>query len=444
MIEDATPDTLIPDPRQNRLLAALPAKVLTRLSDEMDWVSLAAGDVLIGPGEGQAHVYFPTTCIVSMTSATECGASTELAITGNDGVVGFPLVLGGETSPYQITVRRAGCAYRLRAETMTSEVEEGGALQRLALRYTQALVTQMAQSVVCYRHHAIDQQLCRWLLFNLDLQSGNELDVTQELIASKLGVRREGITEAAGKLQADELIRYRRGHITVTDRAGLEARVCECYGVVRTEYQRLFRLDPAQQAGKRSRPTSVVALRARAEANLKSSGPGPLEAVWDVQRVVHELRVHQLELETHNEELRNAYEEADALRAQLADIYDFAPVGYFTLNALGAIIKINFTGAILLDIKRSEHNRHRFAAFVKAECLPTFKHFLIEVLEARSKRKCELVLVENCHRPETVVRIEAVANESGTECRMVVSDVTAERSEEVVLEGVEPSRACSR
>ncbi len=436
MTEDSTLDTLIPNPRQNRLLAALPAKVLTRLSDDLDCVSLESGDVLAEPGECFSFAYFPTTCVVSLLTTTEGGASTELAMTGNDGLVGIPLVLGGETTTHKLVVRRAGCAYRLRAEMMAWEVEQGGALLRLALHYAQALMTQMAQSVVCFRHHAVDQQLCRWLLFNLDLQVGNQLDLTHELIASKLGVRREGVTEAAGKLQTEGLIQYRRGHITVTDRAGLEARACECYDVVRSECQRLFKLDPAQRAGKRVRSNSAT-LRKRAEARLQSSKPMPLEAVWDVERLVHELRVHELELEMHNEELRNAYEEADALRAQLADIYDFAPLGYFTLNALGAIVKINFTGAILLDIKRSEHGRHRFAAFVKAEFLPTFKRFLFEVLEARSKRRCELVLVENRHRPESVIRIEAVANESGTECRMVVSDVTAERKAQRMLEAME-------
>jgi CRP-like cAMP-binding protein len=185
-------------------------------------------------------MYFPTTSIVSLLYVTESGASAEIAITGNCGLVGISLFMGGESTPSRAVVQSAGNGYRLRAGVLKREFAMGGNLQQLALRYTQALITQMAQTAVCNRHHALDQQLCRWLLLSIDRLQGDELVMTQELIANMLGVRREGVTEAAGKLQADGLIHYTRGHIKVLNRAGLEKRVCECYAVVKREYDRLL------------------------------------------------------------------------------------------------------------------------------------------------------------------------------------------------------------
>ncbi|MBT9498651.1 MAG: Crp/Fnr family transcriptional regulator, partial [Zoogloea sp.] len=193
----------IPDsPRQNRILAALSPEEYARLADDLELVSLPEGQTLFESGDSLVFVYFPTTCIFSLISTTENGSSAELAMTGNDGLVGIPLVLGGETTNYKVIVQSAGSAYRLRAEVMCWELDQGGSLRRLALCYTQALMTQMAQSVVCNRHHSVDQQLCRWLLLSLDQMSGNQLHVTQEGISNMLGVRREAVTEAAGKLQA--------------------------------------------------------------------------------------------------------------------------------------------------------------------------------------------------------------------------------------------------
>ncbi|SIR07718.1 cAMP-binding domain of CRP or a regulatory subunit of cAMP-dependent protein kinases [Aromatoleum tolulyticum] len=430
--------SLMHNPRQNRILAALPVKEYARLVDDLDLVAFRPGEVLYESGDHLAFVYFPTTCIVSMTFSTQDGSSTELAMTGNDGLVGIPLVLGGETTMHTVTVQNGGSAYRLRAEVMRWELDQGGSLQRLSLSYAQALMTQMAQSVVCNRHHAVDQRLCRWLLLSFDLLPGNQLDVTQELIARMLGVRREAVTEAAGKLQAAGLIHYHRGHIKLTDRAGLEARACECYGVVKSEYDRLFSLVPADLTKYRARPNPAT-LRKRAEARLRQAQPSVPTTPWDTERMLHELQVHQIELELHNEELRQAYDEADSLRKQYADIYDFAPVGYFTLDALGVILDVNLAGAILLGIKRSQHGRHRFVTFVKPECLPAFQRFFDEVLDAKCKKKCEVVLMASSQRPEAIVRIEAVADETGRECRMVVSDITAERMVEKVLQERDPS-----
>ena len=198
------------------------------------------GEALYEPGSRMRHVFFPTTSIVSLLYVMEDGASAEIAIVGNEGIVGVSLFMGGETTPSRAVVQSAGHAYRLKGQTLKEEFYRAGPMQRLLLRYTPALLTQMAQTAVCNRHHSLDQQLCRWLLLSLDRLRSNELIMTQELIANMLGVRREGVTEAAGNLQRAGLIEYSRGRITVLDRPGLEARSCECYGVVRKEFARLL------------------------------------------------------------------------------------------------------------------------------------------------------------------------------------------------------------
>jgi CRP-like cAMP-binding protein len=237
-----------PDRRQadrgflgNRLLAALPADERDALAPLLEPIPLRLGATLYEPGGKQAYVYFPASGIVSLLYVLENGASAEIAVTGNEGVVGISLFMGGESMPARAVVQGAGTAYRLKAAVIKKEFERGGELQHLLLRFTQAVITQMAQTAVCNRHHSVDQQLCRWLLLSLDRLRSNQLEMTQELIANMLGVRRVGVTEAAGKLHAAGLINYHRGHIVVLDRAKLEKRVCECYRVVRKEYDRLLR-----------------------------------------------------------------------------------------------------------------------------------------------------------------------------------------------------------
>ena len=227
-------------PRDNRLLAALPSDVYEGLLPSLEPVALPLGMAVYESGAKQSYVYFPTSGIVSLLYVLEDGSSAEIAVTGREGLVGISLFMGGETTPSRAVVQSAGEAYRLKAAVLKRMFEKGGVLQHLLLRFTQALITQMTQTAVCNRHHSVDQQLCRWLLLSLDRLPGNELVMTQELIANMLGVRREGVTEAAGKLQAAGLIQYRRGRIKVLDRAGLEARVCECYSVVKNEYDRLL------------------------------------------------------------------------------------------------------------------------------------------------------------------------------------------------------------
>ena len=231
---------LAADPRQNRLLAALPDAVLARWLPRMEPVPLPLGKVLYESGSKLTHVYFPTTSIVSLLYVMEDGASAEIAVVGREGIVGISLFMGGGSTPSRAVVQSAGHGLRLNASLMMDEFNRAGPVLHLLLRYTQALITQMAQTAVCNRHHSLDQQLCRWLLLSLDRLDSADLVMTQELIANMLGVRREGVTEAAGNLQQAGLIRYRRGRITVLDRAGLEKRSCECYAVVKNEYDRLL------------------------------------------------------------------------------------------------------------------------------------------------------------------------------------------------------------
>ncbi|MBU4499014.1 MAG: Crp/Fnr family transcriptional regulator [Thiobacillus sp.] len=227
-------------PSQNHLLAALPAAEFDLLADYLELVQLPLGEMLYEPGSQLKHAYFPTTAIVSLHYVMESGASSESAGVGNEGVVGVSLFMGGNTTSSSAMVQTAGYAYRLESHKLLQAFNRAGLLQRLLLRYTQALMTQMSQTAVCNRHHSVEQQLCRWLLLTLDRLPSNKLVMTQELIANMLGVRREGITEAAGKLQHAGVISYRRGHIAVLDRAGLETRVCECYAVVKAELNRLL------------------------------------------------------------------------------------------------------------------------------------------------------------------------------------------------------------
>jgi len=227
-------------PRNNHLLAALPAADYERLLPHLELIPLPLALAVYESGDAQGYVYFPTNGIVSLLYVMEDGASAEIAVVGNEGLVGIALFMGGESTPSRAVVQSAGYAYRVRAGMLKVEFGLGGDLQHLLLRYTQALITQMAQTAVCNRHHSVEQQLCRWLLLSLDRLPSSELTMTQELIANMLGVRREGVTEAAGHLQAAGLIHYSRGRISVLDRPKLEAKVCECYAVVKREYGRLL------------------------------------------------------------------------------------------------------------------------------------------------------------------------------------------------------------
>ena len=228
------------DPNQNHLLAAMLDADFDRLSPHLELVPMRLGDVLYESGGKLQYAYFPTTAIVSLHYLLENGGSSEIAGVGNEGILGVSLFMGGNTTPSRAIVQTGGFGYRLPPALLVEEFNRGGPVMRLLLRYTQALLTQMAQTAVCNRHHTVEQQLCRWLLLTLDRLPSNKIAITQELIANMLGVRREGVTEAAGRLQGYGYISYRRGHITVLKRAQIEARACECYRVVKTESDRLL------------------------------------------------------------------------------------------------------------------------------------------------------------------------------------------------------------
>ena len=230
----------VANPKQNHLLDALQSAEFDRLSPNLELVEMSLGKVLYESGGMLEHVYFPTNSIISLLYVMANGSAAEIAIVGNEGILGISLFMGGETTSSRAVVQSAGHAYRLKAQLLKDEFNRGGPVQRLLLRYTQALITQMAQTAVCNRHHSVEQQLCRWLLLSLDRLASDKLTMTQELIANMLGVRREGVTDAAGKLQREGLINYSRGRITVLDRPKLEKRSCECYQVVKAEFDRLL------------------------------------------------------------------------------------------------------------------------------------------------------------------------------------------------------------
>jgi CRP-like cAMP-binding protein len=231
---------IFPDPRTNQLLAALPEAELQRWQPNLEYVEMRLGEVLYESGSTLAHAYFPTTAIVSLLYVSQNGASAEIAVVGYEGILGVSLFMGGGSTPSRAVVQSAGHGFRLKAQLMKDEFDRAGPVLHLLLRYTQALITQMSQTAVCNRHHSLDQQLCRWLLLSLDRLRGNQLEMTQQLIGNMLGVRRQGVTESARTLQREGLIRYSRGHITVLDRRGLEKHCCECYAVVKNEYDRLL------------------------------------------------------------------------------------------------------------------------------------------------------------------------------------------------------------
>lgn len=420
------PSQVLPGP-SNFILAGLTGPERSLLQNDMEAVTLQAGDVLQNAGELLSDAYFPTTCIVSLLATTRDGASTELAMIGNEGLVGVSLALGDTSPRHKLVVQCAGQAYRLKAGIMRWELAQGGNLQRLVLRYTQALLTQIGQNFICANHHGIEQQLCRWLLLCLDRRPGEAISLTQDRIASLLGVRREIVTVGAGKLQAAGLIAYQRGRISILDRPGLEAAACECYSAIRDEYARCCTAMNESHPPSRFRP-HPASLRQRAEARWRELPVAGADSPADPARQLHELEIRKIELEISNEALHQAFDAADALSERYADIYDFAPIGYFTLDAAGNILDLNLAGAILLGLKRSQKSRLRFVSYLEEDSQATFNRFVDQVLHEKTRNLCEIVLGPTALRPASTVRIEAVPDEDGKECRMVLMDITEQRN----------------
>ena len=381
---------IVDSARQNRILAGIPLSHYARLSEHLKPVMLAAGQVICEPGESLNFVYFPTTCTTSLLSQTAEGESSELAMTGRDGLVGVSLVLGSHSVNHRVVVQCAGLAYRMPAGIFQSELVRCHELQQLALCHVQALITQMSQSIVCIGHHSVRERLCYWLLFNQAAVGSDHLKVTHETIANMLGVRRESITQALGKLQSAGLVSSGRGQIQVLDRQGLGEAVCECFSLVFDETERLY-------ARVTLSPQSNMSMN---EGSENSQEPTVL----------------------------NKYQDA----------YDFAPVGFVSLDIHGRVLQTNLSGAIMLGIQRSQGNGNPMTDFIQTADRAMFKAFHQEVLSGKCRRHCELTLSATAHRSEMVVRIDATMDEQGDECRLVMIDVTEEKAK------VEQQRALER
>ena len=389
---------MLDSPRHNRMLAALPLEHYTRLAEQLTPVDWQAGQFIGQSGKPVEHVYFPTTCTVSLVSTTRDGETSELALVGRDGLLGVSLILGGETMNHRSMVQSSGRAWRMGAADFQQELRVNPALHQLALGHVQALLIQMAQSIVCSRHHAISQRLSFWLLTSLEALSSDHLRVTHENIASMLGVRRESVTQALGKFQADGWVSNSRGKITIHDRAGLASQVCECFGIVQSETRRIF-----ERMGQLDGGSSAYGSTARTVALPLGDG------------------VVQTQVQDHE-----WVEDGQALLQKYQDVYDFAPVGMASLDERGRVIGTNLAGAILLGLQRSNHTQPMFTSLLDDGSCEVFMAFHQEVLSGKCRRHCEVSLPASGHRAQVVLRLDATTDESGQEVRLVMADITAE------------------
>ena len=367
--------------RQNRILAGIPWVHYARIQEHLKPVDLSQGQVFVEAGKPLEFVYFPTSCTVSLVSHTADGDSSELAMIGREGMVGISLILGNGSVNHRAVVQCAGQAFRMPSDIFQNELAHCRELQQLSLNYVQALITQMAQSIVCVGHHSVSERLSYWLLFNQDALGRDQLMVTHETIANMLGVRRESITQALGKLQTAGLVSSGRGRIHILDRQGLTDGVCECYGLVSAETQRLF--------GRIGSAPDVLA--PPVENQMTEAGGAP------------------------------------TILQKYQDAYDFAPVGFVSLDPEGQVVQTNLAGAIMLDIQRSQCTLRPFVDFIEPSDRPLFLDFHREVLSGKCRRHCELKLCATEHRAEMVVRVDATVSEMGDECRLVMIDVTEEK-----------------
>ena len=369
--------------RQNRILAGMPMSRYAPLSSHLKPVELASGQVIFEADGPLDFVYFPTTCTASMVSQTQDGDSSELAMIGRDGMLGVPLALGSQTMRHRVMVQCGGQAYRMPAHVFVQELGQCIELQQLSLACVQALIMQMSQNILCIGHHSVSERLCYWLLMNHDALPGDQLKVTHEMIANMLGVRRESVTQALGKLQAEGWVTSGRGKIGISDADGLAEGVCECYALVTRENQKLFD---------------------RLVDSFGNSSPSVSAAVPTGQGDGTRLQKYQ-------------------------DAYDFAPVGFVSIDAQGHVLQTNLAGAILLGVQRSQPQALDFLDFVRAQDRGLFTAFLQEVLSGKCRRHCEVTLHGTARRSEMILRIEATLDEDGQECQLVMIDVTQERLE---------------
>jgi CRP-like cAMP-binding protein len=371
--------------RQNRILAGIPLSDYARMAEHLKPVDWVSGQVVCEPADTLEFVYFPASCTASLVSHTQDGDSSELAMIGRDGMVGVPLALGSPSMNHRVVVQCSGQAYRMPAHVFVEELMRCNELQQLALCYVQVLIIQMSQSIVCTGHHSVIERLCYWLLTNQDALASDQLRVTHEMISNMLGVRRESVTQALGKLQSAGHVASGRGKIAILDRDGLASGVCECFSLVSEETRRLFE--------------QVARMGERPAVWSSADGFAPLG-------------------DGHGTRLQ-----------KYQDAYDFAPVGFASLDGQGQVIQTNLAGAILLDIQRSQSQLKHFLDFIVPSDQARFADFHQEVLSGKCRRHCELTLRATDHRSERVVRIDATLDDEGDECQLVLIDVTQEKRE---------------
>jgi CRP-like cAMP-binding protein len=373
------------NPLRNQMLAALSDDNYAAVKGSLEPVNLSAGQVIYESGSALQHVYFPTTCTASLLTSTIDGETAEVALTGRNGFIGVPLVLGATSMENSVQVLCSGQAFRMSAERFLSLLRDGDQLQNLAMSYVQSLMMQMAQSIVCSRHHSVSERLSQWMLRNSDGLDSHELVVTHETIAHLLGVRRESVTQAAGKLQSAGWIRNSRGKIAIQNRAGLLQSVCECYDRIKADSEQYaHRLEELSERPSYNGAQYVMHLEADA-AHLGQQ---------DLQKYV--------------------------------DVYDFAPVGFVTLNKQGLVTQTNLSAAIMLDVQRSQCQYKPFIGFLDEPSRNVFMAFHHEVLSGQCRRFCVVSMPATAHRSAMALRIDATADESGEENRMVLIDLGAD------------------
>lgn len=379
------------NPRKNLMLAALSEDNYDAIKGSLEAVNLSAGQVIYESGSALQHVYFPTTCTASLLSSTMDGETVEVALTGRNGFIGVPLVLGAASMANSVQVLCSGQAYRMSADRFASFTRDGDQLQQLAMSYVQSLMMQMAQSIVCSRHHSVSERLSQWMLRNSDGLDSHELVVTHETIANMLGVRRESVTQAAGRFQSAGWIRNSRGKIAIQDRSGLLQSVCECYARIQDDSELYaHRLNQLSEKPRHNGAQYVMHL------DTTSAYDGP----QDLQKYV--------------------------------DVYDFAPVGFVTLNAQGLVTQTNLSAAIMLDVQRSQSQYKPFIGFLDEPSRHLFMAFHEEVLSGQCRRFCVVNLPATAHRSAMRLRIDATADESGEENRMVLIDLGLEHQSPVL------------
>lgn len=387
-------------PRTNRMLAALPMADYLLLAPHLEPVQVLAGQVMQEAGAACSHAHFPVDCAVTLVSATRDGEMSELALIGREGVVGLPELLGTASAALQSVVLRPGWAYRLPAQAFSRFLQESPAMQAMAMRYVQNLMLQMAQSVVCSLHHAVLQRLSSWLMYHHTVTASDQVRATHETIAHMLGVRRESITQAAGLLQQAGCLSTSRGRMTLLNPQGLRAHVCECFSMIEQDHRQLWQI-----------PLTALPVRP-AKSTLQATTDDGDQAIGDGAE--------------HHE-------------GRYADIYNFAPVGLLSLDSQGQLVEINMAGAIQLGISRSLCTQYRFQDFLQPDARDVFTQFHREVLSGKCRRHCELALQPGAHTQRSVVRLDAVVDESGQESRMVMVDVTESHDQLSRVQHVSPA-----